>query len=168
MYHIPNDKRSKNSAFKIYQSLRHNLWNKKLVDITVMDIYKESGIARTTFYRLFDNVLDVLEYQLEIYFNEYNELRINKEDKILFFYEYFDKHSDLIYIVSIQNEYLLQKLFRKKYNNSNDYLISLKIGIMTSLLCAWTKNQKKESPLEMSLITKKILSSNMVNMLTEI
>ena len=39
---------------------------------------------------------------------------------------------------------------------------------MTSLLCAWTKNQKKESPLEMSLITKKILSSNMVNMLTEI
>ena len=168
MYHIPNDKRSKESAFKIYQSLRHNLWNKELKDITVMDIFKESGIARTTFYRLFDNVIDVLEYQLEIYFNKYNELKLNKKDKILFFYEYFDKHSDLIYIVSNQNEYILKKLFEKNYNDSNDYLIALKIGIMTSLLCTWTKNKKKESPLEMSLITKRILSSNMVNVLTDI
>ena len=107
MYHIPNDKRSMVSAFKIYQSIRHILWNKKLEDITIMDIKNESGIARTTFYRLFDNVCDVLEYQLEIYFNEYMDLKKNKEDTLLFFYEYFNLHSDLIYILATQNENIM-------------------------------------------------------------
>lgn len=167
MYHIPNDSRSKKSAFKIYQSLRHNLWTKELKDITVMDIYKESKIARTTFYRLFDNIIDVLEYQLDIYFKEYNELKKNKLDRVLFFYEYFDKHSDLIYIISTQNESILKRVMEKSLTETQEYYVALKIGIMTSLLCTWTKNKKKESPLEMSNITKKLLSNNVIHILTE-
>lgn len=167
MYHIPNDSRSKKSAFKIYQSLRHNLWTKELKDITVMDIYKESKIARTTFYRLFDNIIDVLEYQLDIYFKEYNELKKDKLDRVLFFYEYFDKHSDLIYIISTQNESILKRVMERSLIEPQEYYVALKIGIMTSLLCTWTKNKKKESPLEMSNITKKLLSTNVIHILTE-
>ncbi len=167
MYHIPNDSRSKKSAFKIYQSLRHNLWTKELKDITVMDIYKESKIARTTFYRLFDNIIDVLEYQLDIYFKEYNELKKDKLDRVLFFYEYFDKHSDLIYIISTQNESILKRVMERSLIEPQEYYVALKIGIMTSLLCTWTKNKKKESPLEMSNITKKLLSNNVIHILTE-
>ena len=167
MYHIPNDLRARKTAFKIYQSLRHNLWDKELKDITVMDIYKESKIARTTFYRLFDNVIDVLEYQLDIYFKEYNELKKDKTDRVLFFYEYFDKHSDLIYIISTQNEGILKRVMENNLINTQEYYVALKIGIMTSLLCTWTKNKKKETPLEMSTITKKLLSNNVINILTE-
>ncbi len=167
MYHIPNDSRSKKSAFKIYQSLRHNLWTKELKDITVMDIYKESKIARTTFYRLFDNIIDVLEYQLDIYFKEYNKLKKDKLDRVLFFYEYFDKHSDLIYIISTQNESILKRVMERSLIEPQEYYVALKIGIMTSLLCTWTKNKKKESPLEMSNITKKLLSNNVIHILTE-
>lgn len=169
MYHVPNDKRSKSSAFRIYQSVRHILWEKELINISILDIYHESNIARTTFYRLFDNINDVLEYQLEIYFNEYMELRKNENDKILFFFNYFDMHSDLIYIISTQCEHILYSVMNKIYDNSNEYLISIKIGIFTSLLCCWVKNKKKETPFEMSNITKKLLSSNnIINIITEI
>ncbi len=167
MYHVGNDFRSKKSAFKIYQSLRHNLLNKSLSDITVVDIYKESGIARTTFYRLFDNVIDVLEYQLEIFIKEYINLKEKKSDKILFFYEYFNLHSDLIYIIATQNEYILKHVVEKVYGYSNEYLIMLKISIMTSLLCTWSKNNKRESPKDMALLTKKLLSQNMLDILTD-
>lgn len=54
MYHIPNDERSRKSAEKIYQSLRHILFNKRLEEISISDIGKECGVSRSTFYRLFD------------------------------------------------------------------------------------------------------------------
>lgn len=167
MYHIPNDLRARKTAFKIYQSLRHNLWTKELKDITVMDIYKESKIARTTFYRLFDNINDILEYQLDIYFKEYNKLKKDKKNRVLFFYEYFDKHSDLIYIVSTQNDGILKRVMEKSLTETHEYYVALKIGIMTSLLCTWTKNKKKETPLEMAKITNNLLSNNVIHILTE-
>ncbi len=167
MYHIPNNKRAKETAFKIYKSVRHNLWNKKLVDITVTDIYKESGIARTTFYRLFDYVSDVLEYQLEIYIKEYIELKKNKNDQILFFFEYFNSHSDLIYITASDNDYIFNKVIRRVYGNDNKYETQVKIAIMSSILCTWSKNNKKESIIEISNITKNILSKNMLEELTK-
>lgn len=166
MYHIPNNKRSKETAFKIYQSVRHNLFTKRLVDITVSDIYKESGIARTTFYRLFDYVSDVLEYQLEIYIKEYIELKKDKNDQILFFFTYFDSHSDLIYITASENDYIFNKVIRKVYDADNKYETQVKIAIMSSILCTWSKNKKKESILEITNITKNILSKNMLEVLT--
>lgn len=37
---------------------------------------------------------------------------------------------------------------------------------MTTLLCTWAKNEKKESILEISNIAKEILSKDMVKLLT--
>lgn len=167
MYHIPNNKRSRETAFKIYQSVRHNLWTKRLEDITVSDIYKESGIARTTFYRLFDYVSDVLEYQLEIYIKEYIEKKKGKTDQILFFFKYFNSHSDLIYITAGENDYIFNKVIRKVYGNQNQYETQVKIAIMSSMLCTWSKNGKKESIIEISNICKNILSKNMLEVLTK-
>lgn len=70
MYHIPNDKRAKRSGELIYQGLLNCLKKKSFELITITDLQKESGVARSTFYRLFDNMSDVLYWQCNLCFWE--------------------------------------------------------------------------------------------------
>lgn len=62
MYHIKKDKRSEASARKIVETFEKILFKHSFEDITVVEICQEAGIARSTFYRLFDNLQDVLDY----------------------------------------------------------------------------------------------------------
>lgn len=70
MYHISNDKRAKKSAELIYQGLLACLEHKSFDQITVTDLQKASGVARTTFYRAFDNISDVLYWKCNLCFQE--------------------------------------------------------------------------------------------------
>ncbi len=65
MYHISNDPRAKSSAQRICEALMESAQHKPFSEIAVTDLYKEHRISRTTFYRLFDNTVDVLEYACE-------------------------------------------------------------------------------------------------------
>lgn len=62
MYHIPDDKRAKRSAGLIFQALIKCMKTKRLSDITARDIQEVSGVSRATYYRLFGNNIEVLEY----------------------------------------------------------------------------------------------------------
>ncbi len=62
MYHISKDERAKKSAIKIGNGLLRCLKTKEFYQITVTDIQKTSNVGRATFYRLFDNITDVLSY----------------------------------------------------------------------------------------------------------
>lgn len=68
MYHIKSDKRSGNSAKLICEGLATMLNEKSYRDITISDVCSHCGIARTTFYRLFDTLDDVLLYQFDALF----------------------------------------------------------------------------------------------------
>ena len=70
MYHIKPDKRSHKSATAFCESLAHLLDKKPYDEISISDICQECGIARTTFYRLFDTVDDILIYQFDGLFGE--------------------------------------------------------------------------------------------------
>lgn len=61
MYHISKDIRAQKSADYICEALMKCVKHKDFAEITVSDLNKKYGISRTTFYRLFDNTLDVLE-----------------------------------------------------------------------------------------------------------
>lgn len=65
MYHIAQDKRVQKSAALICDGMLVCLKEKPLSQITVTDLGNASGVSRATFYRLFDNVMDVLTYQCE-------------------------------------------------------------------------------------------------------
>ena len=65
MYHIANDIRAKKSADLIIQGLEECLQEKPLDKIKVIDIYNKTYVSRATFYRLFDNIYDVLSYQCD-------------------------------------------------------------------------------------------------------
>lgn len=65
MYHIPNDKRAKRSAAALVKGLCQTLQKKKMADVTVVDVTKSAAVSRATFYRLFDNIVDILYWQAE-------------------------------------------------------------------------------------------------------
>lgn len=165
LYHIPDDERSRKSAFKIYKCLRTLLWKKSLTEISVTDIKNECGISRATFYRLFDNLTDVLEMQLEIFMSEYKNEVSQHKDRLLYFFEFFDKHTYLIATLAEQNDSVIRTVIERNLTPTSlpstpdtDYELSLKIGMMTSLLCKWVLREKKESPLQMAELTRKLLS----------
>lgn len=70
MYHIKTDKRSMKSANAFCESLAVLLKRKSYDEISISDICQECGLARTTFYRLFDTVDDILIYQFDRLFEK--------------------------------------------------------------------------------------------------
>ena len=65
MYHISQDKRAQASALLLCHALNELLLTRPFTDITVTDLQKAAAVGRTTFYRLFDNVSDVMVYQCD-------------------------------------------------------------------------------------------------------
>lgn len=161
MYHIKNDLRAQKSANTIYRSIRHILKHKSLNDITITDIKNECGVSRSSFYRNFDTILDPIIMKLDFFVNEYLQKSILEENHIKFFFTYWDKHSELITILSKQGySQLIVDSFQRCLNITNEYLINVKVSIMSSLLTTWMKNNKSEAIDEMVLITTKIINSN--------
>lgn len=169
MYHIPNDKRSIDSSKKIYKSLRRILLTKKLDEITISDIKNDCGVSRSTFYRLFDNVVDVIEYMFDYFYKRYFNNLKDKENKILYFFEYWNKHSDLVFILSHQNEGVIKRVMQQNHEKSdeNKYLVDIKASILSSLLSRWVLDNKKESPKEMEILTRNILNKKCIDFLIE-
>ena len=65
MYHISNDKRAYQSSEMIYEALKHLMAKALFSDINVTDLVQEAKIGRSTFYRLFDAIEDVLHYKAD-------------------------------------------------------------------------------------------------------
>lgn len=62
MYRISNDLRVQKSADAICHALIDFAQQKDFDDITISELCKKYHISRTTFYRLFDNTYDILDY----------------------------------------------------------------------------------------------------------
>lgn len=159
MPEIKANKKSRESQRIIYKGLRRLLLKKDLCDITVQEISDECNISRSTFYRNFDNVIDVIEVMFDYFYNRYLEHRKTKINQLLFFFEYWGKHKDLVYIIANQCDFILKNCL-KKYeiaNPENKILIGLKYSIFTSIICEWSIS-KDETPEDMEKLTRSILN----------
>lgn len=101
MYHIPNDKRAMNSASALSDGLVEIMKKKTIVEITIKDITIASGVSRATFYRLFDNIVDILFWKIDFIMIQAidNVKKIEDSNFKTVFYEfarYWDCHRDLI------------------------------------------------------------------------
>lgn len=70
MYHIKNDKRSIQSGLQIYEALARLMKEKSYRDIQITELVEGAGLGRSTFYRNFDNIDDVLRYKCRASFDE--------------------------------------------------------------------------------------------------
>ena len=89
-----DNKKSLESQKKIYKGLRRVLLTKNLAEITVTDVSDECGISRSTFYRNFNNVFDILEVFFDFYYDYYIRNRVGEENQLLYFLQFWYYHKE--------------------------------------------------------------------------
>lgn len=148
------NKKSLDSQKKIYKGLRQLLLTKKLEDITVTDISAICDISRTTFYRNFNNVTDVLEVMFNYFYKRYLLNLQCADNKLLFFCNYWQFHKDLVSILYNQAKTVLYNVIGLYTKDSNSELLNLKVEIFCYLLSNWSKNSTWTKDYVESLIAK--------------
>lgn len=165
MYHIPQDKRAQASAQKIKDALAYLLDSNDFNQISVSQICDESGISRTTFYRLFDIPSDIIQWYCDVKSRRlWNTLKQEeksvKEAPFQFSIHYVFNHPDALELAykagrldiadaAFYNN-VSQNLFKMKYESyfsEMDIKMSSAIvsSVITSAFKAWMKESKKES-----------------------
>ena len=124
MAELKKNRKALESQRKIYKGLRKILLKKNLEDVTVKDIEEECHISRSTFYRNFNNVVDVLEVMLDWFYMKYTQERKTKKNKMLFFFEYWSLHKDLLYIVTRANMSIFINIMKKYEAKDNETILN--------------------------------------------
>lgn len=179
MYHISSDKRSVQSAELIYLGLLDCLKRKPFERISISDIQKASTVARTTFYRSFDTIYDVLYWKCDACFYEVlssyrPEQFLNELELVFHYFQYWMSHSDIlellirinrhdiIYACHIKNAESLRNRISPVPGLSiphSNYFISIRTGFTISILTTWLKGGRKESPEEIVEILREQLAA---------
>lgn len=174
MYHISNDKRATQSADLIYKGLLQCLDRKTFDQITVTDVQKASGVARTTIYRCFDNLSDILYWRCDLAFREAlhaiepmnapNELELMQG-----YFSYWMEHSDILkLLIGINRQDIIYachmknaKALEQSYGTlpgmdetNARYFMAIRTGVTISILKAWLDGGRKESAEELVQILK--------------
>ncbi len=177
MYHISEDKRSAQSADLIYKGLLKCLENKPFDLITVTDVQKASGVARTTIYRCFDNLSDILYWRCDLCFREaLNSVQPTEkpdESRLMRgYFSYWTEHSDIlkllidinrqdiIYACHMNNAEALEKSYGRLPGMDDTvagYFMAIRTGVTISILKAWLDGGRKESADELIQIVEKLL-----------
>ena len=166
MYHIKKDTRCLKSAERISGALRGLLAEKSLADITVTDIQRASGTGRSTFYRLFDNIDDVLLYLAEEEFRGMVKSYMELSWKAFtggFIAVIVEESRELANIVASGKAAVVSKALRSelireaqkqhiKFDDRSRYMISIFVGGCISMVSAWDENGRKESLEELTEI----------------
>lgn len=194
MYHISNDKRSKTSALFMYEALMILLKQKNLTHITVSDVVKQAQIGRTTFYRCFDSIEDILQYQSDLTFEECGKYmyhmvvveRMNKPEEtfLKIFLEFWSSHYTIIEIlIAIDRADIIHRSFKHMlsqfkalYPEINipyyNYFVEIRTAIAVTLLVQWIKDDRKVSPSQLigvfkdQILLDHILYDSIVNLIS--
>lgn len=171
MYHIKNDKRCLRSAALIADALERLLDQKIFADISVSDLQRESGVGRSTFYRLFDNIDDVVTYLVDEKFKdivaEYNSLSW-KDFTAACLEGIIGENEKLINIVTDGRTDLLTRSIRnnlQKIHLHDDpvrirevsYSFAVFAGSCISMIRSWDENGRIESIDELAEIIERFL-----------
>jgi AcrR family transcriptional regulator len=185
MYHIKDDKRARASSQLIYKALSDLMTRKEFDDIKITEVVQEAQVGRATFYRNFDQLEDVLyykcnerfstlyDYLIEYYKHEqpieysffitpfmkfwYTDSKIIEElmaaKRLKFIFDEFGR----LLLKGFENITLTNPLFE----DNIDYYIALRSGIAINVLLCWLRNNKKQTPEEISEIIFVQMSSTL-------
>lgn len=176
MFQKKKDKRALQSSQWIYDALKELMNEKSYETITVIDIVNKANIGRTTFYRNFKNIDDVLRekctqtfedfrnYCFQYYKNNFNE------DKTFLkpFLRYWYDNSEIIELLikanreNIIKEYLSEEIYyflniasiteNTIISNHLNYFVEMRVSNSLSILTEWIKNNKNIPPDELAEI----------------
>lgn len=167
MYHIKKDKRMITSARMISEAFDECLEKKPFEKITVTEILLKAKVGRSTFYRLFDSIVDILAYKCDKSFEEVID-RINGEiekklpirDTLIKYTEYWINHyrdaekiieSGHIEIIFHSNNRYIKEIINMFYkiNSYTDRQCEYIASILSAALITWIKTGKEDGPEKM-------------------
>jgi hypothetical protein len=177
MFHLRDDIRAERSACMLYEGLMEVMQKKPLKQVHVSDICRVSTVSRATFYRNFDEVLDLLYWKCNQDFHDVltsftlSDPDLSKEDVLLLYvlrYWMEDDHLqllsaimdegrlDIIYNSFINNADIIMDYLKTKGINMNTedytYFISVRAGFFLGMIRGWMKNGQKQTPEEIAQI----------------
>ena len=171
MYRIKQDQRTIRSCQLIYDALAELTRKKPFSKITVTDVVTTAQVGRTTFYRCFDEIEDVLRMRCDQVFDDLmaylKQYRLENIQSSMFggmlkpMLRYFYLNSGIIDLL-LQTDRLdiLQKTFHERakvfqplaaghYQVSEAYLayaFKIRVGVMSTILAHWVETGKQEAP----------------------
>lgn len=170
MYHIVNDKRAYASSRLVRDALFELVKEKPYDKITISDICRESTVSRATFYRLFDNMDDVVAWQVELFAQHFEKVVADQpNDRTMeIFFEQWMIHADILdLIIEIHREDILytahlnhaERLRERLHleGEFSDYHAAAMSMLMIGTLTTWAKNGKRETPQELVATYKRVL-----------
>jgi len=181
MYRKIEDKRAQLSQRMIYQALVEIIERKNFENISVTEVVEKADVARSTFYRNFDNLHDVLQMAADQSFEglyeyviDYYENRVDKEGMVINFIkpflEYWYEDSEVIELLikSRSFDLLLQTLAKtieklldlfepKKgvITEYKNYYLAIRTSLAISILIEWIRNDKNIPPDDLAEILRK-------------
>lgn len=171
MYHIKADKRAKASVELICKGLLECLDAKPFDEITITDIQRVSTVSRSTFYRNFDCLEDVLSLMIDRGFEEIfaGDERISLRERCLRYWVEHDKIMEAL-IPAHRTDLLFNSLRRSTANIESlqfliadpkkyDYFMSIVTSVMTGILVTWVERGKQENPDELIKVLKEDLAA---------
>ena len=165
MYHIVQDKRAIRSAEKVIQSLEETLINTSISDISVSRLCTQCRISRATYYRVFDNLTDVLAYRCDRILDMVSDKLRQRPDMSpreisVFVLESWMKHAvlmkalveghymQILYRSHINHLDIFRSLFRQAEDMDEktlDFQIQFLSLLLPGCLIIWQRNGKKET-----------------------
>lgn len=172
MYHIKDDQRSIRSSELLYDGLAELMGKKPFTAITVKDVVESAKVGRTTFYRNFDEIEDILRLRCDKVFEELIDYlraylqknRQESETRVVLLkplLRYFYLHSDIIELLMKVNRLdIIQESFRMAIEPFKtqimsrhdvaeeyaDYGLAIRTGVMMNILIYWIQSGKKQAP----------------------
>lgn len=174
MYHIKRDKRAKTSVELICNGLNKCLAEKPYHEISISDVQRASTVSRSTFYRNFDCLDDVLALICDCGFREaFSD--IEKSDMRTAVFKYWFHHSELLeaLVVSHRTDILFDSFRRtaseldalkpfQKDPAAYDYFISMLSSSISGILVTWVEHGRRESEKELMQKIKKCFKAMIV------
>ncbi len=175
MYHKNKDIRSVRSKEWIYEALCKLIDQKDFRSITVTELIKVAGVGRSTFYRNYDMIEDVLIERLDSEFEKFYEyiftseqVKMSQLSPRLFIpvFEYWEKDATILevllkadlvnvlnstfdrYIEMIINKYPLFELTAEEMKYSTVIIT----GIIQSVMVKWIEGGRVESARQIAKI----------------
>lgn len=168
MYHISQDKRAKQSSELLFNALERLMQSKSLRDISITDLVQEAQVGRTTFYRCFDTIEDVLRYKCDQEFSAcaaYLKKSVfasfqaqRKAPFLLPFMQYWYLNFSIIeLLVNAKREDLIKDSFVKMIEGLRsefphveikhyNYFVEIRAAIAIALLAEWVRTNRTMSP----------------------
>jgi len=182
MYHIKSDKRSVRSSEWFFEALEALMLETEYSKIKVIDLADKAKLGRTTFYRNFDTIDDILRMKcdekllgLKNYFMEYYKEAVLDTQGLFLkpFLNYWYVDSNIVELIikadkidifqvsftNMVNEYRDLITTRNSDTTTNmvplknaNYINKIRVAVSISILTEWIKNNKDVSPEELSEI----------------